>query len=551
MEAVKSKNLNKTSPAPDPVVAPVKASPTSSPLPPPAAPRDWLQSLEHVVEVILKSQGREKANALLASLAERLRADGLDVPFPVSTPYINTIPVEQQPAYPGNREIERRIKSLARWNAMAMVVNANHGDSGVGGHISSYASMATLYEVAYNHFFRGGDGGRLADLIYFQGHTTPGNYARAFLEYRLDEGHLHNFRTELAEGGGLSSYPHPYLMPDFWQFPTVSMGLGPLMSIYQARFMRYLSARGFLKSTEEPRVWAYVGDGETDEPETLGSITLAARENLDNLIWVVNCNLQRLDGPVRGNGKIIQELEGIFRGAGWNVIKVIWGSEWDELLAADKSGLLIKRMNEAVDGDYQGYTVQTGSYIRNHFFGKYPELLSLVAHLTDGQLTRLVRGGHDPLKVYAAYKAAVEHKGGPTVILAKTIKGYGLGEAGEGRYNAHQQKKMNEKELREFRARFDVPIRAEDVVETPFYRYGQRFARNPILAASPQGTGWIRAEAGGGGGAVAHAQGRGLRGSSQRLRRHPICHHQKFCPPFLRSPARPEYRAKCCAHHPG
>jgi pyruvate dehydrogenase E1 component len=464
MEAVKTRNLHKISSAPVEVAAP------TPPAPAPAAPRDWLQSLQDVVEVMLKTQGREKAGLLLESLAERLRAGGLEVPLPVSTPYINTIPVEKQPPYPGNREIERRIKSLARWNAMAMVVNANHNDSGVGGHISSYASMATLYEVAYNHFFRGGDGGRTADLIYFQGHTTPGNYARAFLEYRLDEGHLHNFRTELADGGGLSSYPHPYLMPDFWQFPTVSMGLGPLMSIYQARFMRYLRARGFLNFTEEPHVWAFVGDGETDEPETLGSITLAARESLDNLIWVVNCNLQRLDGPVRGNGKIIQELESIFRGAGWNVIKVIWGSEWDDLLAADTSGLLLKRMSEAVDGDFQEYTIQTGSYIRNHFFGKYPELRRLVDHLTDDQLTRLVRGGHDPRKVFAAYKAAVDYKGGPTVILAKTVKGYGLGEAGEGRNISHQQKKMNEKELREFRARFDVPIREEDVVGTPFYR---------------------------------------------------------------------------------
>jgi pyruvate dehydrogenase E1 component len=465
MEAVKTRDLHKTSSVPDEAAAPLPASSAA-----PAVPRNMLQSLEDVVEAMLKTQGSDKVSLFLASLAERLLAGGLEVSLPVSTPYINTIPVEKQPPYPGNRELERRIKSLARWNAMAMVVNANHGDAGVGGHISSYASMATLYEVAYNHFFRGGDDGRLADFIYFQGHTTPGNYARAFLEYRMDEGHLHNFRAELADGGGLSSYPHPYLMPDFWQFPTVSMGLGPLMSIYQARFMRYLRAHGFLKSAEEPRVWAYVGDGETDEPETLGSITLAARENLDNLVWVVNCNLQRLDGPVRGNGKIIQELEGLFRGAGWNVIKVIWGSPWDELLAADTSGLLMKRMSEAVDGDFQEYTVQTGSYIRNHFFGKYPELRRLVDHLTDEQLTGLTRGGHDPQKVYAAYKAAVEHRGGPTVILAKTVKGYGLGEAGEGRNISHQQKKMNEKELREFRARFDVPIREEDVVETPFYR---------------------------------------------------------------------------------
>ncbi len=464
MEAVKTRDTIKPSPAPSEDDAP---APSAHPA---AAPRDWLQSLEDVVEAILKTQGREKAAAMMARLTDRLRAGGMDVPVPVSTPYVNTIPPENQPEYPGNRELERRIKSLARWNAMAMVVNANHGDAGVGGHISSYASMATLYEVAYNHFFRGAEGRGLADLIYFQGHTTPGNYARAFLEYRLDEGLLHNFRNELADGGGLSSYPHPYLMPDFWQFPTVSMGLGPIMSIYQARFMRYLSARGFIKRELEPRVWSYVGDGESDEPETLGSIAMAAREKLDNLIWTVNCNLQRLDGPVRGNGKIIQELEGVFRGAGWNVIKVIWGSEWDELLAADTTGLLVKRMGEAVDGDYQEYTVQTGSYIRSHFFGKYPELRRLVDHLTDNQLTRLVRGGHDPRKVFAAYKAALEHKGAPTVILAKTVKGYGLGEAGEGRNISHQQKKMNEKELREFRARFDIPISSDDVVETPFYR---------------------------------------------------------------------------------
>ena len=306
-------------------------------------------------------------------------------------------------------------------------------------------------------------------MVYFQGHATPGIYARAFLEGRLDERHLQNFRQELAEGGGLSSYPHPYLMPDFWQFPTVSMGLGPLLSIYQARFNRYLRARGFING-EEPKVWAFIGDGESDEPETLGSLTLASRENLDNLIWVVNCNLQRLDGPVRGNGKIIQELEAAFQGAGWNVIKVIWGSDWDPLLAADKTGLLLKRMEEAVDGDYQKYSVEPGSYTRRHFFGKYPELLELVNHLTDEQIHKLLRGGHDSRKVYAAYKAAVEHKGQPTVILAKTVKGYGLGEAGEGRNITHQQKKLNEKELREFRARFGIPVSDEEIAETPFFR---------------------------------------------------------------------------------
>ena len=388
---------------------------------------------------------------------------------PLVTPYINTIPVGEEPPYPGDRELERRIKSLVRWNAMAMVVNANSDHDGIGGHISTFASSATLYEVGYNHFFRGGENGRLADFIYFQGHATPGNYARAFLEGRLTEEHLTHFRQELAPGGGLSSYPHPYLMPDFWQFPTVSMGLGPIMSMYQARFFRYLKSRG-LVSGPEPKVWAFVGDGETDEPETLGQINMAARENLDNLVWVVNCNLQRLDGPVRGNGKIIQELEGLFRGAGWNVIKVIWGSSWDPLIAADENGLLVKRMQEAVDGDYQKYSVEPGSYIRRHFFGKYPELLPLVNHLTDEDLRKLLRGGHDPKKVYAAYKRAVDHKGQPTVILAKTVKGYGLGEAGEGRNITHGQKKLNEKELREFRERFDIPISDEEIADMPFYR---------------------------------------------------------------------------------
>jgi pyruvate dehydrogenase E1 component len=435
-----------------------------------ATNRRLLNAMEDVIEFTRRNQGPEKAESLMDDLVARLRAAGMEVPQPVNTPYVNTIPPGAQPAYPGDRDLERRIKSLARWNAMAMVVNANRHETEVGGHISSYASMATLYEVGYNHFFRGGDGGGPADLIYFQGHTTPGNYARAFLEYRLEEGQLHNFRQELAEGGGLSSYPHPYLLPDFWQFPTVSMGLGPIMSIYQARFIRYLKARGLLRTQEEPRVWAFVGDGESDEPETLGALTLAAREGLDNLTWIVNCNLQRLDGPVRGNGKIIQELEGAFRGAGWNVIKVIWGSSWDPLFAADSSGLLLKRMDEALDGDFQKYTVAPGSYIRRHFFGKYPEVLRLVDHLTDQDLTKLVRGGHDPRKVYAAYKAAVEHKGRPTVVLAKTVKGYGLGEAGEGRNISHQQKKMNEKELREFRARFDVPVSDEDIAETPFFR---------------------------------------------------------------------------------
>ena len=428
-----------------------------------------LQSLESLLEVALKERGAERTAQFLSSVTERLREAGVEAPRVVSTPYINTIPVEDQPEFPGDWATEVRIKSLIRWNAMAMVVNANRRHNGLGGHISTFASSATLYEIAFNHFFRGHTENFTGDLVYFQGHATPGVYARAFLEGRLDERHLQNFRQELAEGGGLSSYPHPYLMPDFWQFPTVSMGLGPIMSIYQARFNRYLRARGII-SGEEQKLWAFLGDGECDEPETLGSITLAARENLDNLIWVINCNLQRLDGPVRGNGKIIQELEALFRGAGWNVIKVIWGSDWDDLLARDTSGLLLKRMEEAVDGDYQKYSVEPGSYTRRHFFGKYPELLKLVNHLTDEQIRKLLRGGHDTKKVYAAYKAAFEHKGQPTVILAKTIKGYGLGEAGEGRNISHQQKKMNEKELREFRERFNIPISDDVIAETPFYR---------------------------------------------------------------------------------
>ena len=450
----------------------LKDSPAELPvLPPPneAEEEKWLESLETVVEYALKEQGPQKTTRFLDNLTGRLRKRGIEVPRVVSTPYINTIPADKQAPFPGDWEMERRIKSYVRWNAMAMVVNANREHSGLGGHISTYASSATLCEVAFNHFLRGRTEEFIGDMVYFQGHATPGIYARAYLERRLNETHLQNFRQELAPGGGLSSYPHPYLMPEFWQFPTVSMGLGPLLSIYQARFNRYLKARGFMKG-EEPKVWAFIGDGESDEPESLGALTLASRENLDNLIWVVNCNLQRLDGPVRGNGKIIQELEAAFQGAGWNVIKVIWGAAWDQLLAADKTGLLLKRMEEAVDGDYQKYSVEPGSYTRKHFFGKYPELLELVNHLTDEQIHKLLRGGHDSRKVYAAYQTAVEHKGRPTVILAKTVKGYGLGEAGEGRNITHQQKKMNEKELREFRARFGVPVSDEEIAQTPFFR---------------------------------------------------------------------------------
>jgi pyruvate dehydrogenase E1 component len=446
-----------------------------------AETREWLDALESV----LQSGGPERARFLLTELKHKAVRCGVEIPFTANTPYINTVPANRQPPYPGSREIERRIKSLIRWNAMAMVVRANKHAAGIGGHISTYASAATLYEVGFNHFFRGPDAPGGGDQVYFQGHASPGIYARAFLEGRLTAPQLENFRRELppsplprspeeeergrGEGGGLSSYPHPWLMPHFWHFPTVSMGLGAIMAIYQARYNRYLEHRG-LKDTSQQRVWCFLGDGETDEPESLGALTLASREGLDNLIFVVNCNLQRLDGPVRGNGKIIQELEAAFRGAGWNVIKVIWGSDWDPLLARDKDGLLVQRMGEVVDGEYQKLGVESGAYIRKQFFGKYTELLKLVEHLSDEQLRKLSRGGHDPEKVYTAYKAAVEHKGSPTVILAKTVKGYGLGEAGEGRNITHQQKKLNEDELAEFRTRFGIPISDKHVAEAPFYK---------------------------------------------------------------------------------
>lgn len=431
----------------------------------PAETQEWIESLENVVLF----QGPERMKFILKKLLEKAHQQGVDLPFTANTPYINTIPFERQPPFPGDRAIERRIKSLIRWNAMAMVVRANKKYLGIGGHISTYASAATLYEVGFNHFFRGKGDGFEGDQIFFQGHASPGIYARAFLEGRLSLEKVENFRRELAPGGGLSSYPHPWLMPDFWEFPTVSMGLGPIMAIYQARFNHYLQDRG-IKNTEDSRVWAFLGDGETDEPEALGAITLAARERLDNLIFVINCNLQRLDGPVRGNGKIIQELEAIFRGAGWNVIKVIWGDDWDPLLAKDTDGILVQRLTEVVDGQYQKHTVESGEYIRQTFFGARPELLKMVEHLSDDQIKHMRRGGHDPAKVYAAYKAAVENKGAPTVILAKTVKGYGLGESGEGRNVTHQQKKLNESELREFRDRFEIPIPDSKIMEAPFYR---------------------------------------------------------------------------------
>ena len=427
--------------------------------------REWLDSLDY----ILRTGDKSRVIRLLDALRLRVRQAGIREPFTSQTPYINTISEHEQVPYPGNREIERRIKSLVRWNAAAMVVRGNRESDGIGGHISTFASSATLYEVGFNHFFRGKDAGNDADLIYYQGHAAPGPYARAFLEGRLSEAHLRNFRRELAAGGGLSSYPHPWLMPDFWEFPTVSMGIGPLTAIYQARYARYLENRG-LKPVSDQKVWAFLGDGETDEPESLGSISLAAREGLDNLIFVVNCNLQRLDGPVRGNGQIIQELEAVFRGVGWNVIKVLWGSDWDPLLAQDRDGLLARRMGEVVDGEYQKYTVAGGAYIREHFWGVDERLKRMVADKSDNELWAMRLGGHDPLKVYSAFHAATTHRGSPTVILARTIKGYGLGEAGEGRNITHQQKHLNETELMSFRDRFRIPLSDEEVVGAPLYR---------------------------------------------------------------------------------
>jgi pyruvate dehydrogenase E1 component len=427
--------------------------------------REWLDSLDYV----LQSGGPQKVARLLRELTLYAKQNGVKLPFTANTPYVNTIPADEQSLMPGSPDVERRIKSFVRWNAAAMVVRANKAEEGIGGHISTFASAATLYEVGFNHFFRGHDGDRPGDVIFFQGHAAPGIYARAYLEGRIDETHLENFRRELKPGGGLSSYPHPWLMPDFWDYPSVSMGLSPLMAIYQARFMRYLEDRG-LSPKSDAKVWAFLGDGETDEPESLGAITLPAREKLDNLVFVINCNLQRLDGPVRGNGQIIQELEAAFRGAGWNVIKALWGREWDPLLAKDRDGLLVKRMGEIVDGQYQKYSIESGAYVREHFWGVDPRLLDMVKHLSDDQLKKMTLGGHDPIKVYNAYKAAVEHKGTPTVILARTIKGYGLGEAGEGKNITHQQKKLNEDELRAFRTRFGVPIADSEIGHAPFYR---------------------------------------------------------------------------------
>ena len=431
----------------------------------PEETQEWVDSFDYLLQEI----GRDRAAFILHRLHEEMEKAGPPLPSPVTTPYLNTIPPDSQFSYPGNIAVEKRIRCLVRWNAMAMVVRANRVCPGIGGHISTFGSLSMLLDVGFNHFFRGPENGCSGDQIYFQGHASPGIYARAFLEGRLSEKQIENFRRELQPEGGLSSYPHPWLMPEFWQFPTVSMGLGPIMGIYQARFNRYLQQRGLL-NTSQSKVWVFVGDGETDEPESMGSLTLPAREKLDNLIFVVNCNLQRLDGPVRGNGKIIQELESAFRGAGWNVIKVIWGKDWDPLLEKDHKGLLRKRMGEVVDGWYQKYSAEKGEFIRKHFFGVHPDLLKMVEHLTDENLERMRRGGHDLEKIYAAYHAAVHHQGSPTVILAKTIKGYGLGEAGEGRNVTHQQKKLTENELLYFRSRLGIPLDDDDAPKAPFYK---------------------------------------------------------------------------------
>ena len=427
--------------------------------------QEWLDSLDYIIE----NESPERVQEILHLLRVRAQKNGIEFMRPSNTPYINTIAAGEESPYPGSREIERKIKSLVRWNAMAMVVRANIESEGIGGHISTYASAATLYEVGFNHFFKGGDGDSPADLVYFQGHASPGVYARSFLEGRLTEKDLHNFRQELRKDGGLPSYPHPRLMSDYWQFPTVSMGLGPIMAIYQARFNKYLEDRGLIEEKPQ-KVWALVGDGEMDEPESMGALTVASREELDNLIFVINCNLQRLDGPVRGNGKVIQELEAAYKGAGWNVIKVIWGADWDPLLQKDTDGHLVRIMEETPDGQYQKYVASPGDYIRKDFFGKSEQTKKLVENYSDEQLEKLRRGGHDPQKVFNAYKKAMQSNGKPTVILAKTIKGYGLGEAGEGRNITHQQKKLNEKELLYFRDRFGIPLSDEDAMKAPFYK---------------------------------------------------------------------------------
>ena len=446
--------------------------------------KDWFESLEDV----LHRHGSAEATRLLNRLDAYARRHGVDLPFDPTTPYVNSIPADRQPDYPGDLDLERKIRSLIRWNAAAMVVRANKGDKGVGGHISTYASSCTLYEVGFNHFFHARTDDHPGDFVYFQGHAAPGMYARAYLEGRLDDSHLDNFRQELPRGTGLSSYPHPWLMPDFWQFPTVSMGLGPITSLYHARFLKYLNNRGLI-ANDKSTVWAFLGDGEMDEPESLGAVTLPVREGLDNVVWVVNCNLQRLDGPVRGNGKIVQELEGVFRGAGWNVVKCLWGAGWDDLIANDDSGKLLAKLEGTVDGEFQRLSTASGKVIREEFFGPDPELRALVKDLSDEDLEKLRRGGHDPEKVYAAYKTATDRNGRPTVVLAQTIKGYGLGEAGEGKMVAHNAKKMSGEQLKVFRDRFRVPVSDAECEQAPFYKPDPGSEEMKYLAAKREALG--------------------------------------------------------------
>src|SRR5258705_10974053 len=446
----------------------------------PVETREWLQAFDAVVE----NEGADRATFVLRKLLDHTRMMRVPMPPVLNTPYGNTISLADQPQFPGNPEIEARISALVRWNALAMVVRANREHPELGGHLATYASSADLFEVGYNHFFRAGPNG---DAVYFQPHSAPGVYARAFLEGRLTEENLVNYRRETA-GKGLSSYCHPWLMPGFWQFPTGSMELGALNAIYRARFMRYLADRGILQ-TAARKVWCFVGDGEMDEPESIAGLSLAAREGLDNLIFVVNCNLQRLDGPVRGNGSIVQELEGLFAGAGWNVVKVMWGSDWDPLFARDHDGVLLKRLHETVDGEFQTYAATDGRFNREHFFNKYPELTELIADMSDDDIDRLRRGGHDPVKIFAAYRAALQHKGQPTVILAQTKKGYGMGHWGQGKMGTHQQKKLDADALREFRDRFSVPLSAEDVAQLRFLHPGPESAEMKYLHARRQALG--------------------------------------------------------------
>jgi len=447
--------------------------------------QEWLDALESVLEV----EGPERAHFLIEQMIEKVRRSGVNLPHSSNTAYVNTIPPHLESTIPGDAAMEVRIRHLIRWNAAAMVVKANRKSTELGGHIASFASAATLYDVGFNHFFQAPTHEHGGDLILIQGHSAPGMYARSFLEGRLSEAQLDKFRQEV-DGDGLSSYPHPWLMPDFWQFPTVSMGLGPIQSIYQARFMRYMQDRG-LSNTKNRKIWTFIGDGETDEPETLGAISLASREKLDNLIWVINCNLQRLDGPVRGNGKIVQELEAIFRGVGWKVIKVMWGSYWDPLLAKDKDGLLKRRMMECVDGDFQNYKSKDGAYVREHFFGKYPELKAMVAKMSDDDIWRLNRGGHDPHKVYTAYKEAAATKDQPVVILAHTVKGYGMGSAGEGQMRTHSQKKLDAKEMIAYKNRFNIPISDDQAGRADYYHPGKDSPEYQYMMARREALGGV------------------------------------------------------------